>query len=386
MTDDQEPWDAPEYTCPECMKLFRPTAKQSYFRKTGRVRLSYCAPACRAQHHGRQLRVSVPAGVKGKRGPVAPDPCHQCGCRFRSYSNKSYCSFQCYRVSAVFKARTREQINQVNARQRAAAGADDPTCPTVTTTCPACSKETVRPFGKRDRRFCSKVCKRQFFADRFDRWIANPESIALPRNYDEFLTRDELPCLVAGCDWVGRNLGIHANHAHGITADRLKELAGFNKGTGLVTPELSRHLAERPCLTDPNRVASFVVNRPDPTTLGNRAGRQPRLEAKEHWQKVNALKVATHEAADKPARECRHCGGPVPQPAIGARYYCNDTCRNRYYHDRHFHRAVAVLSCSHCGKEFMGNRAQQLKAAAGRNVACTQGCAARCKKATGGGA
>ena len=102
-----------------------------------------------------------------------------------------------------------------------------------------------RPDGRiYPRRFCSRPCFREWNAKRFDRWFATPESLALPQGYDEFLTKKSLPCLVHGCDWVGDNLSIHMNHAHGICADEFKRLAGFNKGTGVVSPSTSRKLSE----------------------------------------------------------------------------------------------------------------------------------------------
>jgi hypothetical protein len=56
----------------------------------------------------------------------------------------------------------------------------------------------------------------------------------MPCSYDEFLSQTELPCLVKGCDWVGRNLSQHCNAIHAIKADDLKALAGFNRNTGVV--------------------------------------------------------------------------------------------------------------------------------------------------------
>ena len=54
-------------------------------------------------------------------------------------------------------------------------------------------------------------------------------------SWDEFLAQESLPCIVDGCDWIGDNLSIHANHAHGITADELKESLGFNRHSGLIS-------------------------------------------------------------------------------------------------------------------------------------------------------
>ena len=56
------------------------------------------------------------------------------------------------------------------------------------------------------KKFCSKDCRRLHYAERFDRWVANPETLALPQCYDEFLMQEELPCLIDGCEWKGKHL------------------------------------------------------------------------------------------------------------------------------------------------------------------------------------
>lgn len=51
-----------------------------------------------------------------------------------------------------------------------------------------------RPSKK--SKVCGSRCYRLFMAGRFDRWIVNPQTISLPQNYDEFLVKKELPCLI----------------------------------------------------------------------------------------------------------------------------------------------------------------------------------------------
>ena len=45
------------------------------------------------------------------------------------------------------------------------------------------------------RKFCTTVCYRSYMAKRFDRFIANPETLALCQNFDEFLDREEFALL-----------------------------------------------------------------------------------------------------------------------------------------------------------------------------------------------
>ena len=83
-------------------------------------------------------------------------------------------------------------------------------------------------------------------AKRFDRWIANPQTLALPQAYDEFLTGEELPCLVEGCNWRGQWLSLHMNYTHGVPADEFKRAAGFNLKSGIISGPMREALAQRP--------------------------------------------------------------------------------------------------------------------------------------------
>ncbi len=159
-------------------------------------------------------------------------------------------------------------------------------------------------------------------AKRFDRWIANPQTMALPQCYDEFMTVDELPCLIEGCGWVGRHLGTHVQLAHGILADDFKRAAGFNLSTGLVGAELHKLLVEiNTGKGDRERVIAAGE-------ISNRHGLRGYYssEASEHHAKARAL------AGNGPQRTCRGCGAIFQQSTpFGLAKYCTIECRERTY-------------------------------------------------------
>ena len=216
---------------------------------------------------------------------VVSTSCVGCGVIFvppKQYQQQRYCSRACYRRSS--------QLKQHLASYRVFTQ--------VTLTCEQCGvtfcrqrAEAQKPTGK--ARFCSQGCWRQYFAYRFDRWIANPEAIPLPHNYDEFLTQEELPCLIDGCDWKGKHLGIHVNHAHGIDAATFKKMAGFNHTTALATDETLRKLSDAQQLHDRT---NFFQAAPDITDVSPMGAYERRLEAREHQAKAIRLNAAHKRA------------------------------------------------------------------------------------------
>lgn len=193
--------------------------------------------------------------------------------------------------------------------------------------CLNCEKEVLRRTGvnKKHHKYCSMVCYREYMAARFDRYIASPESLALPQNYDEFLSRDELPCLIEGCGWSGQRLSNHMNLTHGIKKQKFKEMAGFNATTGVCTPDQSRKMSE-------GRIGiGWGADYMDYLRSLQRRGvvppdsYEPRLEAKEHMAKARALMV-------RPEREflCVGCGGVIKTTAL-IKKYCTTECRDRHY-------------------------------------------------------
>src|SRR5262249_15951573 len=121
--------------------------------------------------------------------------CQQCGQEFRAkYKGRKYCSIKCYRSSPDLMERLRVQSSKLALEAREAQGFHS--AERLTKKCLQCGTEMyVRPKEFNTKRYCSKPCYRAYMADRFDRWIANPQGIALPQGYDEFLSQEELPCL-----------------------------------------------------------------------------------------------------------------------------------------------------------------------------------------------
>jgi hypothetical protein len=170
-------------------------------------------------------------------------------------------------------------------------------------------------------------------AKRFDRYIASPEAVALPQNYDEFLLNEELPCLVEGCSWQGRGLGLHVNLAHGITAADFKRICGFNKGTGLIPPDMAKLLSER-ALT-----GVALLNNYTPNPHAHPKGYSLSLEGKEHYNKTQALIRATEKG---PMRICCGCGTEFQQSTpFGHAKFCTKTCRRSAYFRRYKERKIS---------------------------------------------
>ena len=264
-------------------------------------------------------------------------PCPQCGTHFESRYPKLFCTLRCYLDSPMFKERMRA-LNKKQKEMR------------VRGECLECGGEFFAK-ASRKKRFCSQNHYRAYLAKRFDRWIASPEGIALPQAYDEFMTLSELPCLVDGCDWQGQHLGAHVNFAHGITADEFKKMAGFNRGTGLCTAEVSQKLSERPHLSLAMFPPNFVRSKTD-----NRGAQHVSHEALEHLIKGRALAAATLQP---PARVCKGCGKSFEQSTVyGAALFCTTKCRSKFYREA---MPVFTLICGHCGVAFQSRAPNQKK-------------------------
>jgi hypothetical protein len=188
--------------------------------------------------------------------------------------------------------------------------------------CLECSKEMFVSPPSKEKKFCSRVCYRSYMAKRFDRWVANPEQLALPQCYDEFLNQPELPCLVAGCNWHGHGLSQHMNFSHGITAGDFKRAAGFNLKSGIISRPLAETLSER-------KANGFIT---DPDFFRKRRNTTPTIrtyfskEASEHRKKARAM------ADTGPTRECKGCGISFTQSTpFGRALYCSKECRDVAY-------------------------------------------------------
>lgn len=254
----RETLETHQFECSFCGNLFKSRSRgQLASSRAGRN--VFCGAECKRGHHNVMQRKRPGRHVCG--------PCPTCGETFRSRTKgKRFCSLDCYTTSDELLQRLGDYNAKIAKEWK----------------CACCGNDAPRK-----RKFCNDFCRRKYFAERFDRFIANPEDIALPQNFDEFLNRDELPCLIGGCDWVGVNLGHHINMAHGITQDKFKEMVGFNRSTALMgvaarkaRSDIMKKLIEEGIITP----CVFPIQQAD-------TARGPfRLEGKEHWAKAMAMR------------------------------------------------------------------------------------------------
>lgn len=241
--------------------------------------------------------------------------------------------------------------------------------PKVEVTCRNCGVKWIES-ALRKHRFCSTICYRRYMAGRFDRWMASPQSISLPQSFDEFMGQEELPCLVAGCDWTGMHLGAHVNFAHGIPASEFKRAAGFNLKTGLVTEALSELISSRPHLQGGISPETRFAKGDAPLALvrGYRS-----LEGREHYAKSRALMFGVVEM---PPKVCRQCGIEfIPTPLAWGTKFCGAPCRNAWYRLQAKAR-IYRLPCGECGCDFDGAKHQELRHRSGLGVFCSLHCKA----------
>jgi hypothetical protein len=307
-------------TCGHCAASFLGTYKQEWNKRRAGT-TPFCSAICRMAFLAAKLRTPIP-----NRGP-----CRNCKASFFSRREKLFCSLKCYTGSGQFSAllaagRAKAVLPQAVEKRAAKRrqGRD--------VHCLECGDEFYQKRARSRRparKFCTTVCYRSYLAKRFDRFIANPETLALPQNFDEFLDREELPCLVEGCGWTGQHLSVHANAAHGIQADDFKRATGFNLHSGLIGRDLAKRLSER--------ARQGVALEPDPAilamvrrgVLGERSLlAYASLEGREHRAKARALVLAL----PGPSRTCRACGILFQQTTpFGRTLYCTRDCRDRFY-------------------------------------------------------
>ena len=304
----------------------------------------YCSKECRVADNKKN---------RSKKVVLICGPCPECNKKFESKVDKKYCSQECYHSSEECRARLR----QLNLDKK-----ND-----VEGNCPQCGDHFVNK-ASRNQKFCSKICYRTYMADRFDRWVASPENITTPQNFDEFLTKEELPCLVDGCDWTGKSLGAHLNFTHGITAREFKIEAGFNIGTGLVTPEVSKNLSDREHLQGIFDDDFFKEVRLK--NLGGNKSNYRSAEAKEHAAKSRAVSLGK----TGPKRKCKNCKKPFEQSTIfGVAKFCSPECQHEHHYEK-FMEKKYLMNCENCKASFKGNRAQSLRLEKNGVVACSFKC------------
>ncbi|MCO8421430.1 hypothetical protein ABEG10_13665 [Burkholderia cenocepacia] len=302
--------------CGHCCAVFQGSDSQAWKVKY-EGKTVYCSTTCR--HAALRNKFSTPVPNRG--------PCPTCNKTFFSRRAKVYCSMDCYVASDQFAAVAKAAVEASKTPEARAANAAARRLG-ATIKCLECGDEFYKKRSER-RKFCTTSCYRSYLAKRFDRWIANPEGMALPQCYDEFLDSEELTCVVHGCTWRGAHLSLHMNQAHGVRAEEFKRAAGFNLGTGVVAKPLARALQQRPlhgiALQDEQARQAMLD-----------ASRQPReryiryasAESREHRRKA----IALLNGEPGPIRICAGCGVEFQQRfALGRALYCTVECRNRAY-------------------------------------------------------
>lgn len=304
--------------CGHCGARFLGTHHQrKHLKADGTV--PYCSDACRlAATRQRQCKPIPELG-----------PCPTCGNKFHSRrTDKKFCSMRCYTSSEQFKKMLQENLIKSAETWGDCIPGTNRTGQYII--CLECGEEVYEKKSQK-RRFCCRACYRAFMSKRFDRWVANPETLALPQCYDEFLDREELPCLVDGCGWIGKHLTLHANLAHGIKADEFKRVAGFNLGTGVISKDLAENYQAR----DYQGVASWDDDLRDlvhqqflasAMHKGHASLRYVSLESREHQRKARIF------MPPGPERNCLGCGAVFKQSTpMGRAKYCSVSCREKAY-------------------------------------------------------
>jgi len=324
-----------EGTCGWCEKQFS-LMSRNQLSAMNQGKAIYCSEACRSQ-------------VQYERKLSTIGPCPECGKMFQSSQPKRFCSIECYAASPELA----ERLAKYNDAKKLP--------PNV---CPNCECEVT----KKKRKFCNDICRREFFASRFDRWIASPQGLALPQCFDEFLTQESLPCLIAGCDWVGQKLGHHVNVVHGITAEKFKEIAGFNKSTGLTTPAVFLARSEMLKMKwEEGKLEQLRPFEPGHESVPHKS--KLRLEGREHVKKARVIAMLTM-AANETTGKCRECGETMSLGLNGQRLYCSTKCRSVFYSKQR----IAELICDYCGSAFEAKREQVARRRNGLKVCCSNDC------------
>ena len=208
--------------------------------------------------------------------------CKTCSIQFDSKVARTFCSVKCRAADPEFRAVLTANLSKPKER-------NGPLPAGIVQPCVSCSKEIylTATDRKRGKKACSRSCWRAWLADRFDRAIAQVQTINAVTGYDAFLSQDKLTCLVDGCVWSGADLSLHCNMAHGITAEKLKELAGFNRNTGVVSGPLARLYESRGNVGTIHSLKSAREAAKKP-----RKAQPARAESIEHYRKAMALRGA----------------------------------------------------------------------------------------------
>jgi len=315
--------------CGHCGAHFKGSDSQAWKVKYEH-RITYCSDICRkASASKKSLEQAIREGKKPRKGVLA-GPCKTCGKMFESRIDKMFCSMDCYTKSQQFKDMLAESRKKSASKESIELRAQKKRLG-KNVLCLECGTEFYQKRETKRRpakKFCSTTCYRSYMAKRFDRWIANPEGLALPQCYDEFLDREELSCIVEGCDWHGQWLTVHINQAHGVPAEEFKRAAGFNLSTGVIAKPLAQVLRERAKVgvaLNPDENAPYLAH----ALLKNKQDANIRyrsLEGREHFKKACAIRGLG------PMRNCKGCGEVFQQSTpAGRTLYCSKKCRAEHY-------------------------------------------------------
>jgi hypothetical protein len=265
------------FKCSGCGKVLESTPKRRYKLKNGhRI---YCSVMCFRKHNNH-----VTGGHVGL--------CKSCGKEFKSMvSGKKYCNMDCYMADPETKRRLLSMSKKGIKKRCENLGITDFGKEDVS--CAYCGEiiTVVKSRKKRARRFfCSQLHYRKYLSDRFDRWIASPQTVALPQNYDEFMAQEKLPCPIDGCDWEGEFLSAHVQMEHGVRARKFKKMTGFNLTTGLVTAELSEKMSASAVFRGSDNL------QPGPPMSQEGRSKYRSLEGVEHYRKAREIMRADRQA------------------------------------------------------------------------------------------
>lgn len=312
-----------ELTCEHCKAVFMGSYKRHWRHQRGCS--TYCADACRLAASSQKAQAQAVREGKTPRKGFLAGPCKKCGGMFESRTDKQFCSIDCYTASDQF----REMQSQYWAPSDSVKAKIAETLRTGDTVpCLECGEDFYRKqSAATHRKFCTKVCYRSYMTKRFDRWVANPESMALPQCYDEFLDRERLRCVVHGCDWEGMHLTTHMNQTHGLPAGDFKRATGFNLSTGVIAKPLAQAFqsrARRGVALNPLNAAAIALGH-----AAQKDGlyiRYVSREACEHQKKARAL------LGSGPKRTCKGCASEFLQSTpMGRALYCSVKCRTAAY-------------------------------------------------------
>jgi hypothetical protein len=210
--------------------------------------------------------------------------CKTCSVGFESKRARTFCSVKCRANDPEFKATLLLNLSMPKSRS-------GPLRAGETLPCIKCGAEIylTATARKRGKKACSRSCWRAWLADRFDRAIATKATLSGVTGYDEFLSRDKLTCLVDGCQWEGADLALHTNLTHGIKAIDLKDAAGFNKSSGLISAPLAQLYEQRGNI---GNTEGLIKHRQSAKASHPGASQKRRPESIEHYRKAMALRGA----------------------------------------------------------------------------------------------